>query len=124
VLLTSAASIRIIHSLANVSSNIGELLLAELIKLDKLDALTFRRFANWFGSFIYDIIIMYVIEFKLIIFYNHSNLQNIILDNYSRASDSLLEVIGSTQRASVRRISLRGCEVLTDTGLRGLQGPI
>ncbi|CAG8707725.1 13789_t:CDS:10, partial [Rhizophagus irregularis] len=97
VLLTSATSVRIIRSLANVSSNIGELLVAELIKLNKLDSLTFRRFAN-------------------------CNLQNIILDNYPRATDSLLEVIGNTQRASVTRVSLRGCEVLTDTGLNGLQG--
>ncbi|RIA82813.1 hypothetical protein C1645_834773 [Glomus cerebriforme] len=97
VLLTSATSARIIHSLANVSSNIGELLVAELIRLNKLDSLTFRRFAN-------------------------CNLQNIILDNYSRATDSLLEVIGNTQRTSVTRVSLRGCEVLSDTGLSGLRG--
>ncbi|CAG8443511.1 12758_t:CDS:10 [Funneliformis caledonium] len=96
-LLTSATSFRIINSLANVSSNIGELLVAELIKMEKLDVLTFKRFAN-------------------------CNLQNIILDNYPRASDSLLEVIGSTQRTSVTKVSLRACQVLTDTGLRGLQG--
>ncbi|CAI2193693.1 9238_t:CDS:10, partial [Funneliformis geosporum] len=104
VLLTSATSVRIIDSLANVSSHIGELLVAELIKMEKLDALTFKRFANWLDNI------------------SSTNLQNIILDNYPRASDSLLEIIGSTQRTSVTRVSLRACQVLTDTGLRGLQG--
>jgi len=51
VSLTSATSVRIMRSLANVSSSIGELLIAELIKLNKFDSLTFRRFANWLDNF-------------------------------------------------------------------------
>jgi len=66
--------------------------------------------------------LLYTIGVNHLIIYYHSNLQNIVLDNYSRATDSLLEVIGNTQRASVTRVSLRGCEVLTDTGLNGLRG--
>ena len=89
--LTSATSVRKTHSLANISSSVGELLVEELVKLNKLDSFTFRRFANWLDDFlIYDVYNLHIIKINHLTVYNYSNLQNIILDNYSRASDSLL----------------------------------
>ncbi|RIB11744.1 hypothetical protein C2G38_2202630 [Gigaspora rosea] len=96
VLLTTASSMRTLQSLSNVSADVGELLVNELIKLEKLDALTFKRFTN-------------------------GNLQNIILDNYFKASDSLLEIISDTQSSSVTKVSLRNCELITDNGFDCLQ---
>ncbi|CAG8527703.1 9146_t:CDS:2, partial [Gigaspora rosea] len=95
-LLTTASSMRTLQSLSNVSADVGELLVNELIKLEKLDALTFKRFTN-------------------------GNLQNIILDNYFKASDSLLEIISDTQSSSVTKVSLRNCELITDNGFDCLQ---
>jgi hypothetical protein len=59
-----------------------------------------------------------IIEINYLIVYNHSNLQNIVLDNYPRATDSLLEVIGNTQAcfSYESQLTVRECEVLTDTG--------
>ncbi|RIB03069.1 hypothetical protein C2G38_820061 [Gigaspora rosea] len=96
VLLTTASSMRTLQSLSNVSADVGELLVNELIKLEKLDALTFKRFTN-------------------------CNLRNIILDNYFKASDSLLEIISDTQSSSVTKVSLRNCELITDNGFDCLQ---
>ncbi|CAG8623934.1 19723_t:CDS:10, partial [Gigaspora margarita] len=104
VLLTTATSMRTLQSLSNVSADVGELLVNELIKLEnslsknlcRLDALTFKRFTN-------------------------CNLQNIILDNYFKASDSLLEIISDTQSSSVTKVSLRNCELITDNGFDCLQ---
>ncbi|KAF0517374.1 RNI-like protein [Gigaspora margarita] len=96
VLLTTATSMRTLQSLSNVSADVGELLVNELIKLEKLDVLTFKRFTN-------------------------CNLQNIILDNYFKASDSLLERISDTQSSSVTKVSLRNCELITDNGFDCLQ---
>ncbi|RIB23849.1 hypothetical protein C2G38_2170077 [Gigaspora rosea] len=96
VLLTTASSMGTLQSLSNVSADVGELLVNELIKLEKLDALTFKRFTN-------------------------CNLQNIILDNYFKASDSLLEIISDTQSSSVTKVSLRNCELITDNGFDCLQ---
>ncbi|KAF0517365.1 RNI-like protein [Gigaspora margarita] len=96
VFLTTATSMRTLQSLSNVSADVGELLVNELIKLEKLDVLTFKRFTN-------------------------CNLQNIILDNYFKASDSLLEIISDTQSSSVTKVSLRNCELITDNGFDCLQ---
>ncbi|RIB23850.1 hypothetical protein C2G38_2170081 [Gigaspora rosea] len=90
------SSMRTLQSLSNVSAVVGKLLVNELIKLEKLDALTFKRFTN-------------------------CNLQNIILDNYFKASDSLLEIISDTQNSSVTKVSLRNCELITDNGFDCLQ---
>ncbi|KAJ3299581.1 hypothetical protein HK104_008294 [Borealophlyctis nickersoniae] len=46
--------------------------------------------------------------------------QNIVLDSYGLATDSLLETIGRTHWASVTSLSLKGCEYLTDAGIRSL----
>ncbi|RIB03067.1 hypothetical protein C2G38_2226131 [Gigaspora rosea] len=74
VLLTTAFSMRTLQSLSNVSADVGEF-----------------------------------------------NLQNIILDNYFKASDSLLEIISDTQSSSVTKVSLRNCELVTDNGFDCLQ---
>ncbi|KAG0055014.1 hypothetical protein BGZ83_009784 [Gryganskiella cystojenkinii] len=94
VLLTSrnSASSKHLKLLGdNLGSQSAESIIQELIKLKQLDQLSFKRF------------------FKC-------SLVNIVLDGYSRATDSLLDAIGSCQSRSLMYLSLKSCAFLTDAG--------
>lgn len=43
-----------------------------------------------------------------------------VLDAYSRATDSLMDVIGGSQARSLAYLSLKECTFLTDTGFRNI----
>lgn len=43
-----------------------------------------------------------------------------VLDAYSRATDSLMDVIGGSQARSLQYLSLKECTFLTDTGFRNI----
>jgi len=45
---------------------------------------------------------------------------NIVLDGYSRATDSLLDAIGSSQTRSLMYLSLKSCTFLTDAGFANI----
>ena len=49
-----------------------------------------------------------------------SSLVNIVLDGYSRATDSLLDAIGSSQTRSLMYLSLKSCTFLTDAGFSNI----
>lgn len=53
----------------------------------------------------------------------YSYLQNIILDSYSYCTDSLIEdLCKSSSSISITKLSLRGCDVITDGAIRALEG--
>ncbi|KAF9182229.1 hypothetical protein BGZ50_005062 [Haplosporangium sp. Z 11] len=79
----------------NVGSQVGEALVQKLIELKQLDQLTFRRLYR-------------------------CPLVNIVLDAYSRATDSLMDVIGASQARSLACLSLKECMFLTDRGFRNI----
>ncbi|KAF8944780.1 hypothetical protein BGZ47_003707 [Haplosporangium gracile] len=79
----------------NVGSQVGEAVIQELIRLKQLDQLTFKRFYT-------------------------CPIVNMVLDAYSRATDSLMDVIGGSQARSLTYLSLRECTFLTDTGFRNI----
>lgn len=49
-----------------------------------------------------------------------SPIVNMVLDAYSRATDSLMEVIGGSQARSLAYLSLKECTFLTDVGFRNI----
>ncbi|KAK3832942.1 MAG: hypothetical protein JOS17DRAFT_741115 [Linnemannia elongata] len=79
----------------NVGSQVGEAVIQELIRLKQLDQLTFKRFYT-------------------------CPIVNMVLDAYSRATDSLMDVIGGSQARSLAYLSLKECTFLTDTGFRNI----
>lgn len=79
----------------NVGSQVGEAVIQELIRLKQLDQLTFKRFYT-------------------------CPIVNMVLDAYSRATDSLMDVIGGSQARSLQYLSLKECTFLTDTGFRNI----
>ncbi|KAF9903697.1 hypothetical protein EC991_003424, partial [Linnemannia zychae] len=79
----------------NVGSQVGEAVIQELIRLKQLDQLTFKRFYT-------------------------CPIVNMVLDAYSRATDSLMEVIGGSQARSLTYLSLKECTFLTDTGFKNI----
>ncbi|KAG0284119.1 hypothetical protein BGZ96_011519 [Linnemannia gamsii] len=79
----------------HVGSQIGEAVIQELIRLKQLDQLTFKRFYT-------------------------CPIVNMVLDAYSRATDSLMDVIGGSQARSLAYLSLKECTFLTDTGFRNI----
>lgn len=53
----------------------------------------------------------------------NSYLQNIVLDSYSYCTDSLIEdLCKSNSSISITKLSLRGCDVITDGAIRALEG--
>ncbi|KAL9541508.1 hypothetical protein MBANPS3_009089 [Mucor bainieri] len=84
-----------LKNLDSVSSEIAESLLEYLVKSGKLNATTMRKLAD------------------------HCYLQNIKLDSYSYCTDSLIgDLARSNSTISVTKLSLRGCDVITDNGIR------
>ncbi|KAG0377939.1 hypothetical protein BGX24_005113 [Mortierella sp. AD032] len=79
----------------HVGSQVGEAVIQELVRLKKLDQLTFKRFYT-------------------------CPIVNMVLDAYSRATDSLMEVIGGSQARSLAYLSLKECTFLTDVGFRNI----
>ncbi|KAF9960243.1 hypothetical protein BGZ65_012608 [Modicella reniformis] len=75
----------------NVGSQIAEGIVQELVKLKKLDQLTFKGLYR-------------------------CSISSIVLDAYSRSTDSLMDAIGSSQARSLTYLSLKECSVLTDKG--------
>jgi hypothetical protein len=54
---------------------------------------------------------------------HYSYLQNIKLDSYTYCTDSLIgDLARSNSTISVTKLSLRGCDVITDNGIRSLIG--
>ncbi|KAF9409312.1 hypothetical protein BGZ94_001998, partial [Podila epigama] len=79
----------------SVGSQITEAIVQELIKLKKLDQLSFKRL-------------------------HRCPVVNMILDGYSRTTDSLLDSIGRSQAHSLTYFSLREATFLTDKGFLNL----
>jgi hypothetical protein len=51
-----------------------------------------------------------------------SYLQNIVFDSYSYCTDSLIEDLSkSNSNISITKLSLRGCDVITDNAIRALE---
>ncbi|ORY95517.1 hypothetical protein BCR43DRAFT_493116 [Syncephalastrum racemosum] len=81
------------------SNKVAELLLAQLTSTRKLERLTMRKLAD------------------------SCYLQNVVLDSYTYATDSLLEELSMSNTSStVAKLSLKGCDVITDHGIQCLEG--
>ncbi|KAI8647372.1 hypothetical protein BD408DRAFT_439203 [Parasitella parasitica] len=88
-----------LKSLGTLSSEVAESLLGYLVKNGKLNASTMRKLAD------------------------HCYLQDIKLDSYTYCTDSLIaDLARSNSTVSVTKLSLRGCDVVTDNGVRSLNG--
>lgn len=88
-----------LRKLLFVSADVAEFLVAQLIKSKQLNVSTLRKLAD------------------------HCYLQNIILDSYSYCTDSLIEdLCKSSSSISITKLSLRGCDVITDGAIRALEG--
>lgn len=88
-----------LQRLSDISSEVAESLLKQLIKNGKLNVSTLRKLAN------------------------HCYIQNVILDSYVYCTDSLIEDLSrSNSSVSITKLSLRGCDVITDNGIRSLTG--
>ncbi|KAG0349880.1 hypothetical protein BG005_010590 [Podila minutissima] len=81
---------------SNVGSQVAETIVQELIKLKQLDQLSFKRLRQ-------------------------CPVVNMILDGYSRSTDSLMYTIGRSQAQSLTYLSLRECTFLTDKGFENLE---
>ncbi|KAF9389246.1 hypothetical protein BGX21_000147, partial [Mortierella sp. AD011] len=79
----------------NIGSQAAEGIVLELVKLKQLDQLTFKRLYR-------------------------CSLVNIVLDAYSRATDSLMDAIGASQSRSLTYLSLKECTFLTDKGFSNI----
>ncbi|KAI8145392.1 hypothetical protein BJV82DRAFT_666651 [Fennellomyces sp. T-0311] len=88
-----------VRNLIYASPKISELLLAQLIHSRKLERVSMKRLAD------------------------HCYLQNVILDSYVYATDSLLQELSlSNSSSTMVKLSLKGCDVITDSGVRFLEG--
>ncbi|KAF9301783.1 hypothetical protein BGZ74_006276 [Mortierella antarctica] len=81
---------------SNVGSQVAETIVQELIKLKQLDQLSFKRLRQ-------------------------CPVVNMILDGYSRSTDSLMYTIGRSQAQSLTYLSLKECTFLTDKGFENLE---
>ncbi|KAF9437179.1 hypothetical protein BGZ76_001738 [Entomortierella beljakovae] len=79
----------------NLGSQAAEGIIQELIKLNQLDQLSFKKL-------------------------HRCSIINLILDAYPRATDSLMDTIGISQSKSLTYLSLKKCDVLTDNGLSNI----
>ncbi|CAO3657558.1 unnamed protein product [Mucor hiemalis] len=88
-----------LRKLLFVSADVAEFLVAQLVQSKQLNASTLRKLAD------------------------HCYLQNIVLDSYSYCTDSLIEDLCKTNSSiSVTKLSLRGCDVITDAAICALEG--
>ncbi|KAI8077945.1 uncharacterized protein B0P05DRAFT_118461 [Gilbertella persicaria] len=95
----STASNRYLKNLSDVSSDVAERLVKNLKEKGKLNASTLRKLTD------------------------HCYLQNVLLDSYTYCTDSLVEDLSkSNSSISITKVSLRGCDVITDNGIRSLIG--
>ncbi|KAH8554135.1 hypothetical protein BGW37DRAFT_483582 [Umbelopsis sp. PMI_123] len=84
-----------LKSLDQVSPEIAEVLLNHLIKTGKLDRTVLKRLIS------------------------HCYLQNCVFDAYSYATDSLLDELSrSASSCSIRKLSLSGCDIITNAGIQ------
>ncbi|KAI9288898.1 hypothetical protein BC943DRAFT_356892 [Umbelopsis sp. AD052] len=84
-----------LKSLDKVSPEIAEVLLNHLISTKKLDRTVLKRLIS------------------------HCYLQECVLDAYSYATDSLLdELCRSASSCSIRKLSLSGCDIITNAGIQ------
>ncbi|KAG0082374.1 hypothetical protein BGZ92_011801 [Podila epicladia] len=81
---------------SNVGSQVAETIVQELIKLKQLDQLSFKRLRQ-------------------------CPVVNMVLDGYSRSTDSLMYTIGNSQAQSLTYLSLKECTFLTDKGFENLE---
>ncbi|KAG2174233.1 hypothetical protein INT43_004254 [Umbelopsis isabellina] len=89
---------RYLKPLDKISSEIAEHLLEHLIKIRKLDRTVLKRLTA------------------------HCYLQSCILNAYPYATDSLLEELClSASSVSITKLSLSGCDVITNAGIQNLQ---
>ncbi|KAF9352997.1 hypothetical protein BGX26_009225 [Mortierella sp. AD094] len=79
----------------NIGSQAAEGIVQELVKLKQLDQLTFKRLYR-------------------------CSLVNVVLDAYSRSTDSLMDAIGASQSRSLTYLSLKECTFLTDKGFSNI----
>ncbi|CAO3610043.1 unnamed protein product [Cunninghamella echinulata] len=86
---------RLLKDLQYISQEVATLLIEKLISTRKLDRLTLSRLIR------------------------HCYLQSIILDSYVYATDSLVEEISHGK--TLTKISLRGCDLITDAGIQHLE---
>ncbi|KAI9255402.1 hypothetical protein EDC94DRAFT_226919 [Helicostylum pulchrum] len=101
VLLTqhTVSASRYLKKLAYVSADVAEHLLSYLVTCGKLNVSTLRKLAD------------------------HCYLQHVILDSYNYCTDSLIEdLTKSNSSVSITKLSLRGCELITDGAIRSLEG--
>ncbi|KAF8935315.1 hypothetical protein BGZ52_012873 [Haplosporangium bisporale] len=99
VMLTrsDAATVKHLKTMgANVGSQVAETIVQELIKLKQLDQLSFKRLKQ-------------------------CPVVNMVLDGYSRSTDSLMYTIGRSQAQSLTCLSLKECTFLTDKGFENLE---
>ncbi|KAI7847905.1 hypothetical protein BDC45DRAFT_524829 [Circinella umbellata] len=95
---TLEAHSRIKH-LLYASPKVSELLLLELIHTRKLERSSMKRLAD------------------------HCYLQNVCLDSYIYATDSLLQELSlSNSSSTITKLSFKGCDVITDSGIRYIEG--
>ncbi|KAI9493539.1 hypothetical protein BDB00DRAFT_822371 [Zychaea mexicana] len=88
-----------LKNLLYASPKVAELLLAQLIESRKLERSSMKRLAD------------------------HCYLQNVCLDSYVYATDSLLQELSlSHSSTTVAKLSLKGCDVITDSGIRYIEG--
>ncbi|KAI9267920.1 hypothetical protein BDA99DRAFT_350713 [Phascolomyces articulosus] len=88
-----------IKNLVYASSKVGELLLSQLMYTRKLERSSIKRLAD------------------------HCYLQNVCLDSYVYATDSLLQELSlSNSSSTLSKLSLKGCDVITDSGIRYIEG--
>ncbi|KAI8338149.1 hypothetical protein BC941DRAFT_33511 [Chlamydoabsidia padenii] len=86
---------RLLKSLVYVSPNLANLLLNRLMETRKLDRLSISRLIR------------------------HCYLQQVILDSYVYATDSLLEELSNA--TTLTKLVLHGCDLITDAGIKQLE---
>ncbi|KAF9916394.1 hypothetical protein BX616_003862 [Lobosporangium transversale] len=96
VIAGNAASTRHLKLLKeNVGPQAAEGIVHELTKLKQLDQLTLKRL-------------------------HRCSIQSMVLDSYSRATDSLMDTIGNSQARSLTYLSMKECTFLTDSGFANI----
>ncbi|KAI8096087.1 hypothetical protein BDF21DRAFT_489497 [Thamnidium elegans] len=101
VLLTqhTVSANRYLKKIVYVSTDVAEHLLSYLVTCGELNVSTLRKLAD------------------------HCYLQHVILDSYDYCTDSLIEdLTKSNSSISIIKLSLRGCDVITDGAIRSLEG--
>ncbi|KAI9487380.1 MAG: hypothetical protein EXX96DRAFT_628159 [Benjaminiella poitrasii] len=88
-----------LKDLMNISSELAETLLNYLMKNGKLNTATLNKLTK------------------------NCYLQNVRLDSYQYCTDSLIDDLAkSNSSISITKLSLRGCDIITDNGFRSLTG--